>query len=643
MWFQHPRDLPIFTYQTIRYMMMDDTIRLGLSMRIAPLLSAEFAYKEGNQWIEGIEADKPEVKEYVETQLDNIWNNGIDKILTSQIWGWSCGEIKYKVNTGKSRVEFDALLDRRPEHCSPLLRDGELAAVRVRGVGGHGKSDLACPGKGYWSSFNAESGSLYGTPILYGAYSAFADKWFNGGALDVRRLFMHADAYGGTKIGYPQGSTNINGQSIPNRDIAQQVAEQKKSGEVITYPLIYDKDGRELWRIDDPHVTPNPSHILEYPDKLDISMLRGMEIPDDVVTSAGGGGAWQGKQVPMQAFYTGLNRWGVEVVSMIVRQILEPLVMWQFGRAEEFNCRLKPLEIQAMEQQTQGQPQPTEATPPGVPGPDAMGGDMGGGMGGGMPGEEDPFNGLLGGMGGDPAMMSSERVTIRDRVNDMIDKRIDRPQSLSQDITTCIRDEIQKAVGGLGMLAKEEDYGASSIIGYLPPESQGALASFVMNNISPSDLHDKGYETDYHITICHGLNSQDSSQAEHVLKGQGPVAAMVRGVGMFSCDDFDVVYAAVESVGVTAMNARLKNAVPNTQTHDTYTPHVTLAYVRKGLGSQYTTALADFNHGSVVFDTVVFSDQQGKGTFISLAGPVQFSSDKPRSVMQTAVDDCVRR
>ena len=93
MYFSHPRDLPLITFQTIRVMLLDETIRLGLAMRSAPLLSCEFAYKEGKNWITGVKAKNPKVKEYVEKQLERIWSNGVEKMLDAQTWGWSAGEI----------------------------------------------------------------------------------------------------------------------------------------------------------------------------------------------------------------------------------------------------------------------------------------------------------------------------------------------------------------------------------------------------------------------------------------------------------------------------------------------------------------------------------------------------------------------
>lgn len=353
--FRQPRDLPIFSFNYITQMLYDPTIRLGLAMRAAPLGQCEFAYEVRNEsgeskWVPGVQADKPQVGAFVLRQLKRIWTHELHKVLLDQVWGWSGGEVTFR-QASNGMIEVDQFLHRSAMDTYALLRDGELAGVQVRNCKTHDGNavDLRMP-QCFWSSFNPENESPYGRSILYGAFSPWADKWLSGGALDTRRLFAHKDAYGGVDIAYPpDGTFYIDGVEVPARDIAREMAEQLKAGGVTTRPSIFDQNGKELWQITRAAVPSNPSHIFDYPKQLDVEMLRGMEIPDDVLTSEASG-AWQGKQVPMQAFYTGCDRWLNQVVKTIVVQILEPLVKINYGRAEEFQVSTKPLAQQAMEQ-----------------------------------------------------------------------------------------------------------------------------------------------------------------------------------------------------------------------------------------------------------------------------------------------------
>ena len=357
---QDYRDLPIFTFRMIQWMLRDSTVRLGLAMRMAPLQQAEFAYKQGDTWMPGIQASSPEVADFVLKQVQRFWKHELSKMLTAQIWGWSAAEVLYRLRDDK--VHFDRTLHRHARDVVALERAGKLAGVKFERVPPKGEVKLLFP-KCYWHSFNSESESPYGWSILFGAYSPWADKQLEGGACSVRRLFMFRDAYGGAQGGYPSGTTNIDGKGqVPNRDIMREMVEQYEAGQVVTKPTDIDPNTqKESWTWDHAHVPNSPTHILQFPKDLDVEILRGMEIPDDVLTSEATG-AWQGKQVPMMAFFANAERWLANVIQVLTQQILEPLVILNFGPVD-FVVETKPLAEQAMEQMGEGSQEPTPADP----------------------------------------------------------------------------------------------------------------------------------------------------------------------------------------------------------------------------------------------------------------------------------------
>lgn len=368
-----PRDLPPFGFDTIRAMLLDPAVRLGLAMRAAPISGVEFAYKQGEEWVPGIRAKDPQVGAFVWRQLKRFWSHGLDKLLKSQVWGWSAGEVTYRLSSAGT-VEVDCLLDRHAADTRALERDGELCGVRFLriGQGNGGVADLPMP-KAWFHAYRPEAGFRYGVSVLKGAYSPFADKWFHGGALDVRRLFMHKDAYGGTDLTYPDGVTRIGDEDVPNRDIAAQIMEQLVAGGATTRPSQFDQHGNEKWSLTRATVPANPAHILQYPKDLDTEIYHGLEIPDDVIESATG--AWAGKRIPMAAFYAGLDGWIRSLLLDLREQIIERLAVLNFGQAE-FEIDFKPLAEQALEQQAAaGGPQGQGEQP-----------SQGGGLLGGFPG-----------------------------------------------------------------------------------------------------------------------------------------------------------------------------------------------------------------------------------------------------------------
>ncbi len=355
LWGQAPRDLPLFTFQAVRMMLWDPTLRLGIAMREAPLLNAEFAYKDGDKWIPGVEAESPEIGKFVEDQMMKLWRFQIHKLIRSQLWGWAAAEVLFEIDNDR-RIGIKGLMSRRAEDVRALEFAGtaQLAGVRFRKgatVSATGTVDMMLP-KAVWHAYMPEDGNHYGYPILRGAYSSWCDKWLDGMALDVRRLFMHKDAYGGEQIGYPPGVTDIDGKgNVPNRDIAREIVEQAKAGNVKTKPNVYDDKGNPLWTYEKASVTANPVHILQYPKDLDLEMMRGIEIPDDVLLSGeGSSGAWNGKMIPQAAFYTGLDKWLHHLVADVDQQIIKQIVEWNFGPNRFYRAITKPLAVQAQEQ-----------------------------------------------------------------------------------------------------------------------------------------------------------------------------------------------------------------------------------------------------------------------------------------------------
>lgn len=376
-WFQHPRDLPLFDFSTIRMMLLDGEVRLALGVRAAPLAGAELGYEEGGQWVPGVQARNPEVAAYVERQWKRLWENHFLDIISNQTWGWCAAEVTDRLSS-QNMIEIDKLIFRQSADCKVLVRGGEPSGVQFSRLKDVGKLDIHFPNALFLPHL-PDPGEYYGLSVLLGAYSPWYDKWADGGALDVRRLFMHKDAYGGVDMTYPVGTTDmyIDGSgtptAVPNENIARQIAEQIRAGSVTTRPSERDENGNEKWTLTRAAIPSSPTHILEYPKDLDREIRRAIGIPDDVSDNEGSG-AWAGGRIKMASFYATGDSWLSDIAKCITVQLLEERVLKNFGRAEDFQISHKPLAEQAMEQQSNAGP-----GQPGMPGqdmgmPDANGG-----------------------------------------------------------------------------------------------------------------------------------------------------------------------------------------------------------------------------------------------------------------------------
>lgn len=369
-YYRRPRDLPLMTWLTIEQMMMEPTIRLGLAMRAAPLMNAEFAYKEkdADEWTTGIQAASPVVAEFVHRQLKRIWRD-LDALLMAQKHGWAACEVVYHL-TDQGTVEISRLLPRDSRDTRALICDGEIVGtrfLRMRGMK-QGHVDLRFP-KCIFHCHKPQAGRYYGTSILEGAYSPWYDKWGASGALDSRRLTMMQNAVNGRRLYYPEGETiytaadGVTATTVNNRDVARQIIEQMLSGSVAALSSETDENGKRKWELVESSAMSGLQHLLQYPKDLDTEIFRGLEIPDDVL-SADNSGAWEGKKVPLMAFYGGLDSWLGGIVRDVKLQVMDHLVELNFGK-QWFEIETKPLAQQAMEQAEADKPD--QQSPPMMP------------------------------------------------------------------------------------------------------------------------------------------------------------------------------------------------------------------------------------------------------------------------------------
>lgn len=121
---------------------------------------------------------------------------------------------------------------------------------------------------------------------------------------------------------------------------------------------------------------------------------------------------------------------------------------------------------------------------------------------------------------------------------------------------------------------------------------------FAIKYINPDDIYNDasgqyGYETEPHVTILYGfendVNVEDIKKI--VLSLKNPIKVIINKIDIFSTSQFDVIKFNVESNMLRKLYDIMKNNFKNKQTFEKYSPHVTLAYVKKGLGTKYVKQL----------------------------------------------------
>jgi len=114
------------------------------------------------------------------------------------------------------------------------------------------------------------------------------------------------------------------------------------------------------------------------------------------------------------------------------------------------------------------------------------------------------------------------------------------------------------------------------------------------DRIDPEDVYlpedpSHGVETQPHVTILYGLHKGVTpDQVKEVFDNfHGDIQVKIDGVGIFENEEFDVVKLNVVPDGsLQQLHDELKK-FPNSDQYPDYHPHITLAYVKKGMGKKY--------------------------------------------------------
>lgn len=153
------------------------------------------------------------------------------------------------------------------------------------------------------------------------------------------------------------------------------------------------------------------------------------------------------------------------------------------------------------------------------------------------------------------------------------------------------------------------------------PEDVADKVLAIGRRIADEDILPNGRETTPHITIKYGLAPEDSAAVEAALRDVAAFDVVIGPVGVFKNDDADVVKLMVMGSEIHRLNEIISKAVPHTDTHTWYEPHVTLAYCRPGTGEKYSFTIGPGEYIPVRVSHVMFCDRDEKQTMIALREP----------------------
>lgn len=116
----------------------------------------------------------------------------------------------------------------------------------------------------------------------------------------------------------------------------------------------------------------------------------------------------------------------------------------------------------------------------------------------------------------------------------------------------------------------------------------------ITSYIDPEDVYTgdddtHGIQENPHVTILYGLHKEVTSEmVKSVFEGfTKDINIEVNGIGIFENKDYDVVKFNVNPDGALQELHNKLSELPNSNSFPDYKPHITLAYIKKGLGKKY--------------------------------------------------------
>lgn len=157
--------------------------------------------------------------------------------------------------------------------------------------------------------------------------------------------------------------------------------------------------------------------------------------------------------------------------------------------------------------------------------------------------------------------------------------------------------------------SKEHEFGCVML--EVPVSNWDEITSSIDTNDIYIDEDKPGISKIPHITLLYGYdNSIKPEMVENILNRfiLEPIEIKIEGIDIFENDKFDVVKFNISKSDILQELFDELSKLPNSNTFKNFTPHITIAYVKKGTGEKY---VREYKH-KVIVDTICYSMANGE-------------------------------
>lgn len=142
---------------------------------------------------------------------------------------------------------------------------------------------------------------------------------------------------------------------------------------------------------------------------------------------------------------------------------------------------------------------------------------------------------------------------------------------------------------------KKQTYDYGCVMLYFDfPEMENLHSQIDEEHIYTEDNDNSyGLETEPHCTLLYGLHDNVSTEmVENIMKNYAFGSCTIKNASLFENEKFDVLKFDVEGDGLHDCNKDLCK-FPHTTNFPDYHPHMTIAYLKPGMGKEYAEMFKD--------------------------------------------------
>lgn len=174
---------------------------------------------------------------------------------------------------------------------------------------------------------------------------------------------------------------------------------------------------------------------------------------------------------------------------------------------------------------------------------------------------------------------------------------------------------------------QQVEYPYSSTQFNLPKDVAQKIVEWSVKNIPKEDLFEDesnryGRELESHITLLYGLTTDEADEVIEILKNESKIKVKFGKTKYFNTKlGQDVINIPVQSNDIMRLHEKIKKLDHETLQEE-YVPHVTVAYVKEGLGKNFADEdiLGDLE---LELDLVKFSPKEGDPTNVELRAKIK--------------------